>query len=110
MVRATAEHQDVLEALGVESMRLGLDQWRFSAGRPRLDVRFLRSDGQTRHGRRRAPGSGVGIRFGTQLLRVGFVRTHSVYVTDWADWFSDRNFQPLAWTFGRRTFLPGENR
>ena len=39
MVRATAEHQDVLEALGVESMRLGLDQWRFSAGRPRLDVR-----------------------------------------------------------------------
>ena len=40
--RADVAFQDALEALEVESTRLGLDQWRFSPGqtRPRLDARY----------------------------------------------------------------------
>ena len=35
--RATAAYEEALE---VESTRLGLDQWRFSQTRPRLDARY----------------------------------------------------------------------
>jgi hypothetical protein len=38
--RAAVAYQDALKALEVESTRLGLDRWRSSQTRPKLDARY----------------------------------------------------------------------